>query len=134
MNTKNTLNRIARASVARAWNKLTCQYGKVHLGEAPIIVINRRLKTTAGRAWLTDGKIDISERLMLDFPREIIMQTIPHEVAHIAAFRLFQYGVNRGESHGAPWQYIMVDLGLNPEIYHGMIIQRNAKLYSKGKL
>lgn len=134
MNTKQTLEKIAAAAVVRAWGTLVRQYGKREMGTIPTIVINRRLKTTAGRAWLRDNKIDISERLMLDFPREIIMQTIPHEVAHVAAFRLFNYGLNRGESHGEPWQYIMTDLGLNPDIYHDMIIKRNVKLSAKGKL
>ena len=132
MNTnKQTLERIAAASVSRAWAKLIAVYGRKALGAEPSIVINRRLKSTAGRAWLQDGRIDISERLMLDFPREIIMQTIPHEVAHIAALRVYGYGLKRGQSHGAPWVAIMECLGLTPAIYNTMLEQRAIKLTLK---
>ena len=131
MNTKHTLEKIAARSVSIAWDKLTAVYGRKALGDKPRIVINRRLKSTAGRAWLQDGVIDISERLMLDFPREIIMQTIPHEVAHIAALRVYNYGLKRGESHGAPWVSMMQALGLDPAIYHTMLEQRAVKLTLK---
>ena len=132
MNTKHTLEKIAARSVSIAWDKLVSVYGRKALGDKPRIVINRRLKSTAGRAWLQDGVIDISERLMLDFPREVIMQTIPHEVAHIAALRVRGYGLKRGESHGAPWVEMMRALGLNPAIYHTMLEQRAVKLTLKG--
>lgn len=93
--------------------------------------MNNRLKTTAGRAWLEAGKVDISTSLMLDFPRHIITDTIPHECAHIAALRVYNYGLQRGESHGKPWAEMMQALGLPASIYHDMIEQRTLKQLRK---
>lgn len=59
------------------------------------------------------------------------MDTIPHECAHIAAYRIFCYGLQRGESHGKPWAEMMQALGLPPNIYHDMIEKRNIKQLRK---
>lgn len=124
---KQTLQKIAARAVARAWDRLALRWPATKLGTVPQIEINGRLKTTAGRAWLETGKIDISKTLMIDFTRQIITETIPHECAHIAAYRIFGYGVKRGESHGKPWAMMMQDLGLPAEIYHDMIEKRVVK-------
>lgn len=55
------------------------------------------------------------------------MDTIPHELAHIAAYRLTGYGLKRGESHGKPWKDIMHTLGLPGDIYHDMLVKRALK-------
>ena len=126
---KTTLQIIADRALVRAWDKLGRAYGKAALGAIPTMVMNNRLKSTAGRAWIESGKIDLSTKLMLNFPREFIMQTIPHEAAHIAAYRVFGYGMGRGEVHGKPWQDCMIALDLNPEIYHNML----SRLAMEGK-
>ena len=128
---KTQLQRIAQLAAARAWERLGYRWPQSKLGTVPYVVMNNRLKTTAGRAWIEEGKIDLSTSLMLDFPRQFCMDTIPHECAHIAAYRVFGYGVKRGESHGEPWQMMMLDLGLTPNVYHDMIEQRALKQLSK---
>lgn len=127
MNTKYNLEIVAARAVARAWDRLALRWPAAKLGTVPTITINGRLKSTAGRAWPTLGKIDISKTLMIEFTRQIIMETIPHECAHIAAFRIFGYGEKRGESHGEPWQMMMQDLGLPASIYHNMLEKRAIK-------
>lgn len=118
---KTTLEQIAKRALKLSWDKLGKAYGQAALGAIPDLTMNNRLKSTAGRAWIESGKIDLSTKLMLNFPREFIMQTIPHEAAHIAAYRVFGYGMARGESHGKPWQDCMLALDLRPEIYHNML-------------
>lgn len=124
---KTQLQRIAQLSANRAWERLALRWPQSKLGMVPIVVMNGRLKTTAGRAWLEAGKIDLSVSLMTDFPRQFCMDTVPHECAHIAAFRVFGYGLQRGESHGKPWAMMMQDLGLPANVYHTMLEQRSIK-------
>lgn len=131
MDTKNELQKRAGLSLARAWGRLALRWPSDKLGPVPSIIVNRRLKVTAGRAFIELGKIDVSHDFMLDFPREILMVTIPHEAAHIAAYRIFGYGVARGEAHGKPWAMLMNDLGLPANIYHDMLEQRAIKRMAK---
>ena len=133
MNSKITLEKIAARAVARAWDRLALRWPVAKLGTVPTITINGRLKTTAGRAWPETGEIDISKTLMIDFTRQIITETIPHECAHIAAYRIFGYGIKRGESHGEPWAMMMQDLGLPAAIYHDMLEKRAIKQMARRK-
>lgn len=49
--------------------------------------------------------------------KEVVGQTIPHEVAHLVAFQLY----GKGEGHGPRWQAIMTDcFGLAPDRCHRM--------------
>ena len=124
---KTQLERIAQLAANRAWDRLALRWPLAKLGAIPRVVMNGRLKTTAGRAWIEEGKIDLSTSLMIDFPRRFLMDTIPHECAHIAAYRIFGYGMKRGEAHGKPWAMMMQDLGLPASIYHDMLEQRELK-------
>ena len=116
-----------QAAHDRAWTKLRSLYG-AKVGKKPIIVLNTRLRTTAGRAFLLDNKIDICYKLLIEFPAHFAKDTIPHECAHFVAHRVFGE-----ENHGKPWKAIMAALGLPTTPYHNMIeklaIINNAKAH-----
>ena len=97
------------------WIKLEKIYGSI--GETPYILLNNRLRTTAARAWIYDGKVDLCTRLLVRYPQEYFRQTIPHELAHMVAWRVFGYE----GAHGIPWKNVMIALGLEPRIYHSML-------------
>jgi SprT protein len=59
--------------------------------------------------------IRINAALLAAHPREMIAQTVPHEVAHVAVYRL--HG-SRAKPHGAQWQALMRAFGLAPEPCH----------------
>ena len=98
----------------RAWSTLREMYG-AKVGKKPIIELNTRLRTTAGRAHLLDNKIDICYKLLIEFPRHFAEDTIPHECAHFVAHRVFGE-----ENHGKPWKAIMAALGLPTTPYHNL--------------
>ena len=77
-------------------------------------VFNFQLKgTTAGRANLRANLIKVNWELYRRNKSDFLKQTLPHEVAHLAAFRQFS---DRG--HGNGWKRVMVDFGLQPTRCH----------------
>jgi SprT protein len=71
--------------------------------------------TTAGLAFYIANKIHLNHRLFLQNKQDFFSQTIPHEVAHLVAFRVF------GESamgHGPEWKSVMRVFGVAPERCH----------------
>lgn len=98
----------------------------VDTGQLPIVIMNARLTATAGRAWLEENKIDLSCYLMDKYPEEFDKVTIPHELCHHIAFRL--YG---DKGHGRAWKFVMAKMGLDPAIYHNMETLYRANQRSK---
>jgi SprT-like family len=99
----------------RAWLRFRELYGN-KVGKKPTIERNNRLRTTAGRAFLHDNKIDISTKLLLEFPSHFAKDTIPHEGAHFVAYRVFGE-----ENHGKPWKAVMAAIGLPTSPYHNLV-------------
>jgi len=78
------------------------------IGKRPAVVMNARLTATGGRAFLEEGKIDLSCYLMTNNMDYYKVDTIPHELCHIIAWRL--YG---DKGHGKGWKYVMHQMGVN---------------------
>ena len=120
---KTTAQRFIQNALDHAWARLHTMYGS-KVGKQPSIELNTRLRVTAGRAWLDKNKIDISYKLLCDFPEHFRDDTIPHEAIHFVAYRVF------GEqNHGKPWKYVMAQYGLPTTPYHDLMSQlviRNA--------
>lgn len=72
--------------------------GRAHGGSK--VRFNLELARTSEEAW-----------------RHIFYQTIPHEVAHVIAFRFFPHF---DDPHGVEWQAVMKKFGLAPEKYHAL--------------
>ena len=53
------------------------------------VKMNGRLTSTAGRAWLSDAVVEFSTSLYAANSEAFLADTVPHEVAHIVAFRAF---------------------------------------------
>ena len=75
---------------------------------------NDRLTTTAGRAFVKLGSVELNPTLLRRAPDQLRV-VLTHEVAHIAAARLF--GANIA-AHGRHWRSLMAHAGLPPDITH----------------
>ncbi len=75
---------------------------------------NDRLTTTAGRAFLQRGQIELNPHLMSRAP-ETLDAVLVHEAAHLAAFRLFGPNI---PAHGRHWRSLMRLAGHAPEVTH----------------
>jgi predicted SprT family Zn-dependent metalloprotease len=86
---------------------------------------NDRLTTTAGRAFLRLGSIELNPRLLSRAPEQV-PTVLTHEAAHIAAFRLFGANI---PAHGRHWRSLMRIAGLPPEVTHKISVRglRKAK-------
>lgn len=62
-------------------------------------------------------KIKLNSALLMDKKtrKEMVEQTIPHEVAHLITHILWNKG-----GHGSHWRWAMYELGLDPDVYHKM--------------
>lgn len=69
--------------------------------------------TTAGRAWLGQWRIQLNEQLCKENLEDFINDTVPHEVAHLVAYKVFG-----DDGHGDGWRSVMRALGLNPTRCH----------------
>ena len=78
------------------------------------VVWNERLTTTAGRAFLRAGRIELNPTLLARAPDQVAM-VLTHETAHIAAFRLFGANI---PAHGRHWRSLMRLAGHAPEVTH----------------
>lgn len=116
--------------VARSFiNRLRLQTEFVHSID---VVLNPRLRTTAGRAWNRvygekPYKIELNANLMDKVGFNGMEQTVAHEFAHILVYDKY---TNRGKRitgpHGDEWQRMMKWLGYEPKRTH--------KLFSEHKV
>ena len=113
MNTDAYLLEIANDTMSRVWVQARAIFGGKYIGKAPIILINGRLRTTCGRAFIEEGKMDLSRKLFLEYTPGFIREIIPHEAAHFIAWRRFQ-----DAGHGADWKKVMRALGKEPLRYY----------------
>ncbi len=83
---------------------------------------NPRMRTTAGRAWWPDRKIELNPKLKEHSPDEI-WRTLKHELAHLVAYE--RNGRRRIDPHGVEWQVACEDLGIPGERpYHNLPFKR----------
>ena len=85
-------------------------------GEPVSVHWNARLRTTAGRAFMSESRIELNPHLLTAQPDEIPVVLV-HEAAHIAVFR--QFGPNV-PAHGRHWRAFMRLAGLPPDVTHDL--------------
>jgi len=83
------------------------------------VAYNGRLSTTAGRAFVRAGRIELNPRLLAGEPDQIEVVLI-HEAAHVAAFRLFGGNI---PAHGRHWRALMRAAGQAPSVTHKMPVE-----------
>lgn len=109
------------------WNRFRKEYPQLS-PLIPKVVLNNRLKTTAGRAFIEDNPqyIDLSTELFWEYTEEFLQDTIPHELAHLVAYTIY------GDSgHGKGWKSIIQQFGINTTRLHNMVNTLQAKRRSK---
>jgi len=104
---------IAQVSGTESWNifanifKLTTTM--------PKIILNNRLKSTAGRCDYTTRIIDLSTSMFAENIPEFKRVIIPHELAHAVAWDKY-----KDSGHGPDWKYVMERFGLPPDRCHDL--------------
>jgi SprT protein len=88
--------------------------------------MNGRLTSTAGRAFYKEGRLDFSKVLYAQNVETFLNDTVPHELAHIIAYRVYN-----SSGHDASWKKVMMALGYEPTRCHSYEVQQrsSAKVY-----
>lgn len=81
---------------------------------------NRRLKTSAGRAFVRSGRIELNPNLLAGAPEQVAT-VLTHEAAHVAAWRLFGPAA---DAHGRQWRALMRLAGCSPAVTHDLPVRR----------
>ncbi len=89
---------------------------RVPLGAPVVVSWNSRLRSTAGRAFYREGRIELNPALLERSPDQIDTVLV-HEAAHVAAHRLFG---SRCPAHGRHWRGLMRLAGLPPDVTHAL--------------
>ena len=76
------------------------------------VVWNQRMRSTAGRAFWPEGRIELNPRL-IDFSADEVRSTMLHELAHLVAYA--RVGRKRIKAHGSEWRQACHDLGIPNE-------------------
>lgn len=74
---------------------------------------NQRGKV-AGSAWLQKWELRFNPILMQDNLSQFLEQVVPHEVAHLVVFYLYQDAAHKPKPHGKEWQFIMQQVFSRP--------------------
>ena len=101
------------------WDTLCEIHPRLARFDPPQIVFSNRLTKTAGYCHQQTRVIVLAAKFMAKFPKTMLREILPHEIIHQADYDLF------GESdkkcgHGANWQMLMLQYGLEPKKYHSM--------------
>lgn len=88
------------------------ELGLEDLAKKVIVVWNARMRTTAGRAFWPEGKIELNP-LLKDVAPEEVRGTLLHELAHLVAYA--RAGRRRIAAHGEEWRQACSDLGIPGE-------------------
>jgi predicted SprT family Zn-dependent metalloprotease len=108
------LEQIAFESLRVTWARFSRLYTLTK--PCPNIILNNRLKTTAGRCHYDKRLIDLSPLLFAENVSEFENIIIPHEAAHMVAYDIY------GDcGHGADWKAVMVKFGIPPARLHDLI-------------
>jgi len=110
----NELRLIAEDCATIAWAKFSRLYTLKK--PCPTIIINNRLKTTAGRCDFAKRVIDLSPLLFNENISEFKSVIIPHEIAHQIA-----WDIHGDSGHGEYWKSVMVKYGLPPARCHHLV-------------
>ena len=120
---KQALQDLAQYHVRQWWVKFLAQYPTIQK-TTPRVTLNNRLKTTAGRAFIEENpqKIDLSTDLFDQYTDHMIVDTIPHELAHLVA-----YTIHGDPGHGKGWYSVLKQMGIQTTRCHSMVNYRQAK-------
>ena len=103
------------------WLALIESYPKLVRFDAPKIVLCNRLTRTAGKNYQEENRIHLGNKFYARNHNEMMLQILPHEIAHQADFNLFGLS-EKNCGHGKKWCAIMVKLGLPANKYHSLVI------------
>ncbi len=88
------------------WEIAVVKFPQLKKLPMPDVRINARLRTTAGRSLATENWIDFNPHLFVRNKEIFLLDTVPHELAHNIADRLF----NERVGHGAQWHFVFESL------------------------
>ncbi len=103
------------------WEEFCVIFPALRDFKQPTVIMNARLKTTAGRCFYDKNLIDLNVKLFAENTEAFFLDTIPHEMAHQISFNL--YG-NAGRGHNNYWRHVMLSYGIKPSRCHDYIITK----------
>ena len=79
----------------------------------------------AGQTRYTKNKIRFNRHLLEKYTAEFVEQTVPHEFAHLVAYKKFGRSI---KPHGMEWKRVMEALGVDPARTHNFDVSPTRRL------
>lgn len=80
------------------------------------VAYNPRLRTTLGRAFLEEGRVELNTRLLREHP-DHLLPTLAHELAHLVVYRI---AGRKAPPHGRAFRALMRQLNLPEGATHNL--------------
>lgn len=85
---------------------------------------NKRLRSTAGRAWIRESWIELNP-LLVEHGVDQVRLTLLHELAHLVAYERHGRHI---QAHGSEWRQACADLGIaGASATHRLPLPRNSQ-------
>lgn len=125
-----TLQADLQARANKVWDVLAEGYPRLTRFDPPKLRLNNRLYRCAGMAYSEDGanRVEMGTKFFLfsaEYEQLMYTEILPHEVIHVADFRLNQYKDYHKFFHAENWQEMMVYYGLPARETHSMEIPQS---------
>lgn len=101
------------------------ELGLLKLSKQVIVTWNPRMRSTAGRAFYKESKIELNPKL-IEISEEEVLRTFLHELAHLVAHA--RTSPRRISPHGVEWKQACSDLGIpNEKATHALPLPRRSQ-------
>jgi predicted SprT family Zn-dependent metalloprotease len=109
------------------WGELCEIHPELCAFDCPEVALNNRMWRTAGQCYQDSRKVFLSSKFYAaGFHVRMNKIILPHELIHQADFDLFGISEKRC-GHGKNWARLMLEYGLEPDIYHSMQLTRKGE-------
>lgn len=117
-----TLDQGLQNFAAASWHRFCLIRPQLKKVKQPQIVLNNRLWRTAGLCYQDLAIVELGSKFFfhsVEYTQQMLWQILPHELAHYADFVLYGDS-DDAKGHGTQWTNLMLDYGLDADIYHTM--------------
>lgn len=115
---------------AETVGRLGEMWGVGSLGRLATVKVSSRQKTGLGRCYPKRGLITLNRILFEEANRELLLEVVCHEAAHLAVHHLHK---RRLKPHGCEWKALMAAAGYKPRATIPADMVSNLPLRSGGK-
>jgi SprT protein len=104
--------------LSKYWKLLKQHFPRISIPEPKVRLVD--LGKVGGRAYFAQNVVELNIHFLQTAEKEMIEQTLPHELAHLATFDLFP---RSKQAHGPEFRHVLGAISHNTDTYHKMNVE-----------